>query len=56
MENKKKKKFFFFGLIGNFWSRIGKKNILFGIGNGAEFRPQNGVIESPVSKCKLMEI
>ena len=24
-----------------------KKNILFGIGNGAEFRPQNRVIESP---------
>ena len=24
------------------------KNILFGIGNGAEFRPQNRVIENPV--------
>ena len=24
-----------------------EKNILFGIGNGAEFRPQNRVIESP---------
>ena len=25
------------------------KNILFGIGNGAEYRPQNRVIESPES-------
>ena len=54
-ENKKKKKkknfffffFFFFFQIGNFLSGIGKKNILFGIGNGAEFRLQNRVIESP---------
>ena len=49
---KKKKKFFFFSFfffckIGNFLSGIGKKNILFGIWNGAEFRPQNRVIESP---------
>ena len=52
-KKKKKKKiffffFFFFCKIGNFLSGIGKKNILFGIGNGAEFRPQNRVIESPV--------
>ena len=37
---------FFFGEIGNFLSGVGEKNILFGIGNGAEFRPQNQVIES----------
>ena len=51
MENQKKIFFFFFffGKIGNFLSGIGKKNILFGIGNGAEFRPQNRVIESPGS-------
>ena len=36
----------FFCQIGNFLFAIGK-NILFGIGNGAEFRPQNRVIESP---------
>ena len=35
------------GQIGNFSSEIGKKNILFGIGNGAEFRPQNQVIKGP---------
>ena len=33
--------------IGNFSSRIDKKNILFGFGNGAEFRPQISEIESP---------
>ena len=36
------------GQIGNFTSEIGKKYILFGIGNGAEFRPQILVIKSPV--------
>ena len=59
MENTKKRIFFFGGgggvrggQIGNFLSGIGKKNILFGIGIGAEFwpiRPQNLVIESPVT-------
>ena len=44
MENKNKKKIC---QIGNFWSGIDKKVILFGIGNGAKFRPQNRVIESP---------
>ena len=47
MENKKQKIFFFFfvklGIF--FWNW--EKDILFGIGNGAEFRPQNRVIESP---------
>ena len=59
-KKKKKKKnffffffFFFFCKIGNFLSGMGK-NILFGIGNGAEFRPQNRVIESPV--CKRMHM
>ena len=36
----------FFCQIGIFLLELGK-NILFGIGNGAEFRPQNQVIESP---------
>ena len=35
--------------IGIFLSGIGKKPHIFGIGNGAEFRPQNQVIESPDS-------
>ena len=35
------------GQIGNFSSEIGKKHILFGILNGAEFRPQILVIKSP---------
>ena len=35
------------GQIGNFSSKIGKKLILFGFGNGAEFRPQILEIESP---------
>ena len=45
LENKKKKK------ISNwdFLSGIGK-NILFGIGNGAEFRSQNRAITSPALK------
>ena len=46
MENQKN----FFFVFLSYWeylSGIGKKNILFGIGNGAEFRPQNRVIESP---------
>ena len=52
IENKKKKRKI---QIGNFLSEIGKKNILFGIGNGAEFRPQNWVIESPDLNWKLFE-
>ena len=44
MENQKKKKNFFFVKLGIFCLELGK-NILFG--NGAEFRPQNRVIESP---------
>ena len=36
------------GQIGNFSSRIGEKNILFGFENEAEFRPQILEIESPV--------
>ena len=52
MGNPKKKKFFFFWFsifvkLGVFCIELGK-NILFGIGNEAEFRPQNRVIESPV--------
>ena len=52
MENKKKKKKlsnreFFVWNLG--------KNILFGIGNGAEFRPQNRVIKSPVIRLPLNE-
>ena len=49
MENQKKKKFFFFFVVVKlgFFSWNWEKNILFGIGNGAEFRPQNRVIESP---------
>ena len=52
-KKKKKKNFFFFFFffvvvkLGIFCLELGK-NILFGIGNGAEFRPQNRVIESPV--------
>ena len=49
---KKKKKNFFFGQIGIFCLELGK-NILFGIGNGAEFWPQNRVIESPVLKQNI---
>ena len=50
MENQKKKKnifFFFFLSNWEFFVWNWEKNILFGIGNGAEFRPQNRVIESP---------
>ena len=53
-KKKKKKKFFFFFFFFFFFVKLGifclelGKNILFGIGNGAEFRPQNRVIESPV--------
>ena len=64
MENQKKKNFFFlsnwdfffFCQIGNFFLELGK-NILFGIGNGAEFRAQNRVIESPedTSLCDCTE-
>ena len=48
MENKKKN--FFFCQIGIFLLNW-EKNILIGIGNGAEFRPQNRVIESPEQIC-----
>ena len=51
MENKKKKKkkkkFFFFFSNWEFFVWNWEKNILFSIGNGAEFRPQNQEIESP---------
>ena len=46
-KKKKKKKFFFFFSDWEFFVWNWEKNILFGIGNGAEFRPQNRVIESP---------
>ena len=46
MEIKKIYIFFVFCQIGNFCLELGK-NILFGIGNGAEFWPQNRVIKSP---------
>ena len=42
-KKKKKKKFV---KLGIFCLELGK-NILLGIGNKAEFRPQNQVIESP---------
>ena len=45
IENQKKKIFFFSNW--DFFSWNWEKNILFGIGNGAEFQPQNRVIESP---------
>ena len=51
MENKKKK-YFFFVKLGFFCLELGK-NILFGIGNGVEFPPQNRVIESPALLCKM---
>ena len=47
-EQKKKKKKFFFFSDWEFFVWNWEKNILFGIGNGAEFRPQNRVIVSPV--------
>ena len=50
-EPKKKKKFFYFFSNWEFFVWNWEKNILFGIGNGAELRPQNRVIESPA--CKL---
>ena len=43
MENQKKKHLV---KLGIFCLELGK-NILFGIGNGAKFWPQNWVIESP---------
>ena len=54
MKSKKKKnpKNFFFVKLGIFCLEW-EKNILFGIGNGAKFRPQNLVIESPVSLRSL---
>ena len=44
-KKKKKKKNFFSDWEFFVWNW--EKNILFGIGNGTEFRPQNRVIESP---------
>ena len=35
---------------GNYAMLNWERNILFGFGNGAEFRPQNRVIESPVTQ------
>ena len=43
------------GQVQNFSSGIGK-NILFGIVNRAEFRPQNRVVESPLKDCKLKKL
>ena len=59
MENSKKKKkkknfFFFLWSIWEFFVWNWEKNILFGIGNGAEFWPQNPVIESPGVMQKLL--
>ena len=56
MENQKKKKkiFFFFVKLGIFFLELGKKT-LFDIGNGAEFRPQNRVIESPATSYNLYQ-
>ena len=51
-----KKCFFFFFFFFSNWEFFAwnwEKNILFGIGNGAEFRPQNRVIESPESIVPL---
>ena len=42
----KKKIFFFLSNWDFFFVELGR-NILFGIGNGAELRPQNRVMESP---------
>ena len=53
MENKKKKKIFFFFSNWEFFALNWEKNILFGIGNGAEFRPQNRVIGSPAHTHKV---
>ena len=47
MENQKKKKKKFFLSNWEYFVWNWEKSILFGIGNGAEFRPQNRVIESP---------
>ena len=49
MENKKKKKLGGGGRGSNweFFVWNWEKNILFGIGNGAKFWPQNRMIESP---------
>ena len=58
--------FFFVVFLSNweFFVWNWEKNILFGIGKGAEFRPKNRVIESPVtiiyfqtrSKVKVKDI
>ena len=54
-EPKKKKKIFLSNWEFFVWNW--EKTILFGIGNGAEFRPQNRVIESPdVHPCSLISV
>ena len=53
MENKKKKNFFLSNWEFFVWNW--EKNILFGIGNGAEFPPQNRVIESPASSADFFQ-
>ena len=45
---------FFFVKLGIFFLELGKKT-LFDIGNGAEFRPQNRVIESPATSYTLYQ-
>ena len=42
----------FFVKLGIFCLEL-EKNILIGIGNGADFRPQNRVIESPAFAIKV---
>ena len=50
-----KKKICFGGVkLGFFLSGIGKKPILFGIGNGAKFRPLNWVIKSPEQTSQIL--
>ena len=51
MENPKKNNFFLSNWEFFVWNW--EKNILFGIGNGAEFRPQNQVIKSPDNIFKI---
>ena len=51
-KKKKKKKNCQIGIFFLNW----EKTILFGIGNGADFRPQNWVIESPVTWSQAQSI
>ena len=51
----KKKIFFFCSNSDFFFVELGK-NILFGIGNGAEFPPQNRVIKSPEIHVQIMRL